>query len=111
MKPRSPAGLALLLASAVGAAACADGTLPRRGTRHPGHPAAEEGYTAVELAKVPEDPKHDHALSSGSQPEATLYVCPMHPEVVSSAPGSCPKCGMKLIPKPSTRKQIPSSTP
>jgi FtsP/CotA-like multicopper oxidase with cupredoxin domain len=26
-----------------------------------------------------------------------VYVCPMHPEVVSEAPGSCPKCGMKLL--------------
>ena len=26
------------------------------------------------------------------------YVCPMHPEVVSDEPGTCPKCGMKLLP-------------
>ena len=26
------------------------------------------------------------------------YVCPMHPEVRSDAPGRCPKCGMKLVP-------------
>jgi len=24
------------------------------------------------------------------------YVCPMHPEVTSSKPGKCPKCGMRL---------------
>lgn len=27
------------------------------------------------------------------------YTCPMHPEVVSSRPGSCPKCGMALEPR------------
>ena len=27
-----------------------------------------------------------------------VYTCPMHPDVVSDEPGSCPKCGMKLVP-------------
>lgn len=26
------------------------------------------------------------------------YTCPMHPEVRSDNPGSCPKCGMALVP-------------
>ena len=29
---------------------------------------------------------------------AESYVCPMHPEVTSTEPGTCPKCGMKLVP-------------
>ncbi|MFV2070865.1 MAG: HAD-IC family P-type ATPase, partial [Pirellulales bacterium] len=29
---------------------------------------------------------------------ATKYICPMHAEVVSDQPGSCPKCGMALEP-------------
>ena len=28
---------------------------------------------------------------------ASEYVCPMHPEVTASEPGTCPKCGMKLV--------------
>ena len=31
--------------------------------------------------------------------EATTYTCPMHVEVVSEEPGRCPSCGMKLLPK------------
>ena len=29
--------------------------------------------------------------------EAGQYVCPMHPDVVSSEPGECSKCGMALV--------------
>src|SRR5437867_4584902 len=29
---------------------------------------------------------------------ATIYTCPMHPEVRQRGPGSCPKCGMALEP-------------
>jgi P-type Cu+ transporter len=29
---------------------------------------------------------------------AAQYTCPMHPEIVQTGPGSCPKCGMALVP-------------
>jgi FtsP/CotA-like multicopper oxidase with cupredoxin domain len=37
-------------------------------------------------------------LYGGDQAAATSYACPMHPEVTSSEPGTCPKCGMQLLP-------------
>jgi heavy metal-binding protein len=39
------------------------------------------------------------AQGQGGSPKAIVYTCPMHPEVTSSEPGKCPKCGMKLMPK------------
>jgi len=40
-------------------------------------------------AKPPAPP----AAKAGAQ-----YTCPMHPEIVQTGPGSCPKCGMALVP-------------
>jgi FtsP/CotA-like multicopper oxidase with cupredoxin domain len=38
---------------------------------------------------------------------ATSYACPMHPEVTSSEPGTCSKCGMQLLP---VRSEEPAPT-
>ncbi|MGB8623664.1 MAG: heavy metal-binding domain-containing protein, partial [Paracoccaceae bacterium] len=35
-------------------------------------------------------------------PAGTQYTCPMHPEIVRDAPGSCPICGMALEPMVAT---------
>ncbi len=43
-------------------------------------------------ATAPERP-----APSGPKP-GTKYTCPMHPEIVRDAPGSCPICGMALEP-------------
>jgi Ni,Fe-hydrogenase III large subunit len=32
----------------------------------------------------------------------TEYTCSMHPEVVQEEPGTCPKCGMELVPREAT---------
>jgi predicted lipoprotein with Yx(FWY)xxD motif len=40
----------------------------------------------------------------------TVYVCPMDKDVVSSKPGNCPKCGMKLqmkTPVKTEKKPLP----
>lgn len=42
---------------------------------------------------------HNHEMHT-----ATVdYSCPMHPEVTSDKPGSCPKCGMDLVKKEPTK--------
>src|SRR5438128_10363090 len=44
-------------------------------------------------AEKDDDQSSHHHVYSGS----TIYTCPMHPEVRSTSPGTCPKCGMKLV--------------
>jgi P-type Cu+ transporter len=41
-------------------------------------------------------------------PEGATYVCPMDPEIVRSAPGTCPLCGMALEPRTASLTDGPS---
>jgi Cu+-exporting ATPase len=41
-------------------------------------------------------------------PGASDYVCPMHPEIVSDVPGSCPACGMALEPRMASLDEGPN---
>ncbi len=43
--------------------------------------------------------------ATSSHPSAAAYTCPMHPEVVSDRPGSCPKCGMALEPRDASAQE------
>jgi FtsP/CotA-like multicopper oxidase with cupredoxin domain len=53
--------------------------------------AAEPGKVLALVAQL-DDPA---ALPADAGP--VTYGCPMHPEVTSTEPGRCPKCGMKLL--------------
>lgn len=33
------------------------------------------------------------------QTTSEIFTCPMHPEIVQSGQGTCPKCRMRLVPK------------
>ena len=54
------------------------------------------------LAKFQADPaKYIRPAAPAAQPApqmAASYTCPMHPEILQIGPGSCPKCGMALVP-------------
>jgi Cu(I)/Ag(I) efflux system membrane fusion protein len=42
-----------------------------------------------------------------AQAAATLHTCPMHPSIVQDHPGTCPLCGMKLLPLEATKATAP----
>ena len=48
--------------------------------------------TTVTFAQMKTDSTHMNMKFAHKK-----YTCPMHPEVVRSKPGKCPKCGMKLV--------------
>lgn len=55
-------------------------------------PHQEQGVSAPSSPVAPGSPN----VQSDSRAE---YVCPMHPQIVRSGPGSCPICGMALEPR------------
>jgi len=56
-----------------------------------------------------EQVQHSHSHAHSHEPvkkengekkkDPVEYTCPMHPEVIRNAPGSCPICGMDLVPR------------
>ena len=53
-------------------------------------------------------PEVRHGAGNGDRhrtPKRTEYTCPMHPQIVRDAPGSCPICGMALEPREVTAEE------
>ncbi|PYR22520.1 MAG: hypothetical protein DMF98_20130 [Acidobacteria bacterium] len=59
------------------------------------------------LAKFQAEPvKYTKRAAPEPAPSGVTYTCPMHPEVVRVGPGSCPKCGMALVPMIETAQPV-----
>lgn len=43
--------------------------------------------------------------------QVQYYHCPMHPEIIEKHPGTCPKCGMALVPFTPEKAQAPTPAP
>ncbi|HKR64559.1 MAG TPA: heavy metal-binding domain-containing protein [Thermoanaerobaculia bacterium] len=67
-------------------------------------PATRDGRQQATPAPPPSMDHSQHAQPTPATPKpkpvaATIYTCPMHPDVTSDKPGSCPRCGMTLVRK------------
>lgn len=61
--------------------------------------------TALASCESKKENHSDHAAATD------MYTCPMHPEVMSDKPGSCPKCKMDLVKKENNEmEEMPDST-
>lgn len=103
----------LLFSFLLHACATATGTFMPLGSNHPANPQAPEvpitDPSAFLRMEGGEASAMDHSSMSpadATTPTSTgAYVCPMHAEVSSDQAGSCPKCGMKLVPRESAEPQ------
>ena len=61
----------------------------------PGHAMAHGEYVHQDVGRDAAPVQHEMR----DHDEKPVYTCPMHPEVKSDTPGTCPKCGMTLVKK------------
>src|SRR5215471_13177900 len=81
---------------------CAPGCLQRFKADPEGYlrpkPAVPVGIQRAHVATLA-TAANAHASNIGGGRARSGYTCPMHPEIVRDAPGSCPICGMALEPR------------
>lgn len=68
-------------------------------------PGLSASRASTQVASAPVAPVPSVATVADAAPTsataaaaATEYTCPMHPEILRTQPGDCPKCGMTLVP-------------
>ncbi len=60
---------------------------------------------AEHMAEAEHEMEHEHAEEAEAAETRTIYLCPMHPDVVQETEGRCPLCNMNLV-----AKEIPVPT-
>jgi protein SCO1 len=73
------------------------------------NPSAPQSAAAgdTQAPPPPQSQQQQQPQAQQAQAQAATYVCPMHPEVKSKDPGSCPKCGMTLKPLAAAQAAAP----
>src|SRR5262245_39124666 len=69
------------------------------------HPGCRAKFAADPRRYLTREPAPPAPPAGAAVAGATVYTCPMHPEVRQDRPGACPKCGMALEP------ELPSAEP
>ncbi len=70
---------------------CGMNLIPREASMNAAHSDHDMQHRSIGHSQDSAQPQHSTTNDSSIE-----YTCPMHPEVVQSEPGSCPKCGMNL---------------
>jgi len=56
------------------------------------------GAGGMRLLRPGAKAEHDHGTASATAPKNQMFQCPMHPQIIQDHAGTCPICGMDLVP-------------
>ena len=100
ISPRACRPFSALLLPALLAGCTAQHSLSPLDATHPASPEAAEAPLRLPSTTLESAKEEDHEMGSAGtrrRAGATVYACPMHPDVRQPSPGRCPKCGMALV--------------
>jgi multidrug efflux pump subunit AcrA (membrane-fusion protein) len=84
--------------SSLNAAVSSMGGTPAAAGPHAGHAGPTPSAPAPAPRPTPAAGPAPRAPAPPASAAKTVYTCPMHPQVRSDEPGTCPICGMALVP-------------